>query len=76
LSPFFANADRDAVAQAPITDSNDPGQWALLYTDVINKNRESLTDPPKAIGRMPMLLFKRKIVPQQKLVFFPVLLSK
>jgi len=39
---FFASAAHEAVAQAPITDSKDPGQWALIYSDVINKNRETL----------------------------------
>jgi hypothetical protein len=39
---LLASAAREAVAQAPITSSKDPAQWALIYSNVINKNRESL----------------------------------
>ncbi|GEM_PF-1474013 len=41
---LLATADREAVAQAPISSSKDPGQRALIYLDVINKNRERLKD--------------------------------
>jgi|GEM_PF-451434 hypothetical protein len=34
----------DAAAQAPITTSKDPGQWALIYSDVLSKNRDRLKD--------------------------------
>lgn len=35
---------REAAAQTPITSSKDPGQWALIYSDVITRNRERLKD--------------------------------
>lgn len=37
-------SSREAAAQAPITTSKDPGQWALIYSDVLNKNRDRLKD--------------------------------
>lgn len=43
LSLLFGFAG-DAAAQAPITTSKDPGQWALIYSDVLAKNRERLKD--------------------------------
>lgn len=33
---------RELAAQAPITTSKDPAQWALIYSDVLSKNRDSL----------------------------------
>lgn len=35
---------REAAGQEPITTSKDPAQWALIYSDVINKNRQRLKD--------------------------------
>ncbi len=43
LSLLFGFAG-DAAGQAPITTSKDPGQWALIYSDVLAKNRERLKD--------------------------------
>lgn len=40
----FAPAVREAAAQAPITKSKDPGQWALIYSDKLAKNRKLLAD--------------------------------
>lgn len=39
LLPF-----REAGAQAPITTSKDPGQWALIYADTLAKNRKLLSE--------------------------------
>jgi hypothetical protein len=41
---LIAPAAHEAAAQAPITTSKDPGQWALIYSDVLNKNRQLLKD--------------------------------
>ena len=41
---LLAISAREAAAQAPITTSKDPGQWALIYSGKINKNRELLKD--------------------------------
>jgi hypothetical protein len=41
---LLGNSSHDAAAQAPITTSKDPGQWALIYSDVLAKNRERLKD--------------------------------
>jgi hypothetical protein len=35
---------REATAQAPITKSKDPGQWALIYADTLAKNRKLLSE--------------------------------
>ena len=40
----FIPAIREATAQAPITKSKDPGQWALIYSDTLDKNRKLLSD--------------------------------
>lgn len=32
----------EAAAQAPVTTSKDPAQWALIYSDVLAKNRDNL----------------------------------
>ncbi|HQW28866.1 MAG TPA: hypothetical protein PK529_06755 [Verrucomicrobiales bacterium] len=40
----FSPAIREAAAQAPITKSKDPGQWALIYSDTLDKNRKLLAD--------------------------------
>ncbi len=41
---FLGVSSPDAAAQAPITTSKDPGQWALIYSDVLSKNRDRLKD--------------------------------
>lgn len=41
---LICGSSREAGAQAPITTSKDPGQWALIYSDVLTKNRERLKD--------------------------------
>lgn len=41
---FFTPAVREVSAQAPITTSKDPGQWALIYSDKLAKNRKLLAD--------------------------------
>lgn len=41
---LLACAAPETAAQASITPSKDPAQWALIYSDVINKNRELLKD--------------------------------
>ena len=44
LLALLGNSPFDVAAQAPITKSKDPGQWALIYSDVLAKNRERLKD--------------------------------
>ena len=44
LSVLFTLPVREAGAQAPITINKDPAQWALIYSEKINKNRERLKD--------------------------------
>ncbi len=41
---FFVPGAREATAQAPISTSKDPAQWALIYSEVLHKNRELLKD--------------------------------
>lgn len=41
---LFVSSTREMVAQATITTSKDPAQWALIYSEVIQKNRELLKD--------------------------------
>jgi hypothetical protein len=35
---------REVRAQAPVTKSKDPGQWALIYADTLAKNRKLLSE--------------------------------
>jgi len=44
IAALVAAVAPEAEAQTPITTSKDPGQWALIYSDVLNKNRERLKD--------------------------------
>lgn len=44
LMALIGLTTRDVAAQAPITASEDPGQWALIYSEVLNKNRDRLKD--------------------------------